>query len=118
MKLAILGASVSAQSRNHVSGEITGYSEVLLLSHAKNLGISEIRRFTYSGNRLSDGGLIQSIAVRDYRPDYCIVEPNIEDESRGWAVTEDELKFIYKNIATSGARPINLFLPDHITLDP
>ena len=56
--MAILGASVSQQSRNHVTGEITGYSEIMRTSHAENLGFSQINRFTYPGNRASDGGMV------------------------------------------------------------
>ncbi len=118
MKLAILGASVSQQGRNHVTGQVTGYSEALRVSYSEKIGFSEVKQFTYGGNRASDGGLVQSLAVREYRPDVCIFEPNIEDISRGTSVTENELVFIYRNILESGAKPLTLLLPDNLTLNP
>ena len=54
MKLAIFGASVSAQGLNHATKEVTGYAEVLRRDYAARLGLSEVRQITYAGNRASD----------------------------------------------------------------
>ncbi|KGM89513.1 hypothetical protein rosmuc_00104 [Roseovarius mucosus DSM 17069] len=59
MKIAILGASVSAQTITHNTGEVTGYAEVMRREHTGALGTCVIKQFTYPGNRLSDGGLLR-----------------------------------------------------------
>lgn len=118
MRLAILGASVSAQSKNHVTGLTTGYSQALMENHADQLGITEWQRFTYAGNRLSDGGIARSLELASFAPDIVIFEPNIEDVSRGEPVTRDEAMFVYGQIYKSGARPITLMLPNNSQPNP
>jgi len=117
MKLAILGASVSAQKANYQTGEVTGYQEVLRYE-AGSVGISEVMDCTYPGNRASDGGLICSQFVADGCPDICIFEPNVEDRSRGVHVVEDEILFIYSVLVNSNIKPILLLLPTGHDLSP
>lgn len=117
MKVAILGASISAQTTNHITGEVTGYSEALHRDYSDPLNITAFRRLSYSGNRVSDGGMIRATELAAFAPDIRIFEPNVEDGSRGEDATRDEVLFVYDAIYRCGARPITLMLPDD-TLDP
>jgi len=110
MRVAVLGASVSAQSVHHQTRAVTGYVEVLRRELAGTLGIGELRGFTFAGNRLSDGGLIQAQAVAAWAPDLCIVEPLVEDTSRGQAADELEVSFVYETLLKAGVAPVALFL--------
>lgn len=96
MKLAFIGASVTAQGTHHQSGEITGYREILSKKIIENLAFDTIRSFTHSGNRMSDGGLINLIEIINFKPDICIIEPLIEDKSRGDKVLIEEIYFFYE----------------------
>jgi len=118
MKLAILGASVSAQTRDHLTGEINGYAEVIRSSLGHSLDVTEVHQFTYPGSRASDGGVVRSMEVRDYRPDVCLFEPNSEDDRRGEYVTQEEVHYIFRNIIEAGAKPVALFLPEGDVPDP
>jgi hypothetical protein len=118
VKLAFLGASVTAQKINHQTGDITGYAEAFRVNHCLGLGFTDAVNLAYPGNRASDGGMVRALEVRKYQPDYCIFEPNIEDFFRGSDILKDELMFIYQQIIAGGARPIALMLPDHVTLNP
>lgn len=113
MKIAILGASASAQVKNHKTGEITGYSEVLRLCLLAEGTVKpeNFKRFTYPGNRASDGGLLQLQAVVNYQPDICLFEPLIEDRSRGISVKDDQIAYIYATLIEAGILPVSLFLP-------
>ncbi len=112
MKIAVFGASVSAQARNHKTGEITGYSEVLREDYSAALGASEIRRITYPGNRLSDGGMVRLAHLRRFQPDICIFEPLIEDGTRGVRSTAAEIRYVYLEMLRAGILPVTVLLPD------
>lgn len=112
MKIAVFGASVSAQARNHKTGEITGYSEVLREDYLTRLGATEIRRITYPGNRLSDGGMLRLAHVLAFKPDICIFEPLIEDGTRGVRSTAAEIRFVYLEMLRAGILPVTVLLPD------
>ncbi|MFE3835619.1 hypothetical protein [Pseudogemmobacter sonorensis] len=111
LRLAVLGASVSAQSVHHSTGAVTGYTEVLCRDHLADIGASTLRRFTYPGNRLSDGGLAKLAELLEWRPDVCLFEPLIEDVSRGTRATEEEIAFVYASLVDAGIAPITLMLP-------
>lgn len=111
MKIVIMGASVSAQSTHHGTGQITGYSEVIRLRHQHDLGTSDIHRITYAGNRLSDGGLIRLQEVLAAKPDICLFEPLIEDVARGSRATDDEILFVYASLVHAGILPVTVLLP-------
>ncbi len=112
MKIAIFGASVSAQSFNHATGEVTGYAEVLRREHAAELGAQDIRQITYPGNRMSDGGLVRLADVVAWRPDICVLEPLVEDGRRGKHVLEVEKRHIYVTLLEAGILPVTLLLPE------
>lgn len=113
MRIAVFGASVSAQSTQHQTGEITGYSEVLRLRHQTELGSNseDIARITFPGNRLSDGGLLRLRDVIAFKPDICLFEPLIEDLTRGIAPTKDEISYIYASLVEAGILPVTVMLP-------
>lgn len=93
MKIAVFGASVSHQTKNHTTGAITGYAEALRRDHAAALGAAEIRQITYAGNRLSDGGLLRladvvlehpgqyvlSLTASNTAPDYAQCRRDVAD---------------------------------------
>lgn len=110
MRVAVLGASVSAQSVHHKTRAVTGYVEVLRREHARTLGIRELRGFTFAGNRLSDGGLIQAQAAAAWAPELCIVEPLVEDTTRGQSADEQEVNFVYETLLRAGVAPVALFM--------
>lgn len=112
MKIAILGSSVSKQTRHHESKAVTGYVQVLRDTYQAGMGISEIRQITYAGNRLSDGGLARLTEVLAYAPDICIFEPLIEDSRRGTLATEAELNMVYRRLLNAGILPVTLLLPN------
>ncbi len=111
MKLAIFGASVSLQTRNHVTKEITGYVPVLQRDHQKALGLSVIQQICYEGNRLSDGGLARLVDVEAWKPDICLFEPQIEDTRRGTDASEGEFRMVYRRLLDRGILPVTLLLP-------
>ncbi|KMK63960.1 hypothetical protein [Puniceibacterium sp. IMCC21224] len=111
MKIAIYGASVSAQTIDHATGAVTGYAEVLRREHMAALGATEIRQFTYGGNRASDGGLALLKDVIAYQPDICLFEPLIEDMTRGTRISEGEIRYIYRRLLKAGICPVTLMLP-------
>lgn len=111
VKIAVFGASVSHQTIKRATGEVTGYAEVLRRDHAGALGVTEIRQITYSGNRLSDGGLIQLDAVIDYAPDICLFEPLIEDTRRGMLASIAEIRYVYRRLLLAGVLPVTVLLP-------
>ncbi len=112
MKIGVLGASVSHQTIHHVTKEITGYVEVLRRNFAEQLGVTEIRQFTYEGNRLSDGGLIRLEEVVAYQPDICLFEPLIEDGSRGKNSLLVEKRYVYMSLLEANILPVTLLLPE------
>lgn len=112
MKLAVFGASVSHQTINHITGEVTGYVEVLRREYSARLGVSEIRQITYPGNRLSDGGLVRLANVVAWRPDICLIEPLIEDTRRGTNSLEIEKRYVYVTLLESGILPVTVLLPE------
>lgn len=117
MKVAVLGASLSAQTVDHKSGDITGYCEVLRRDHLEQLGITELRQFTYPGNRLSDAGYILLQKVLEWRPEFCLIEPLVEDFSRGKNASAEEIVYFYAKLLANGIMPITLFCPHPSTGD-
>ena len=111
MRLAVFGASVSAQTRHHITKEITGYVEVLRTRYMDALGVSEIRQITYEGNRLSDGGLVRLADLLEDKPDICLFEPLIEDRSRGQRVTIADFRYAYTQMLNAGILPVTVLLP-------
>jgi hypothetical protein len=118
VKVAIFGASVSAQALNHTTGEVTGYSEVLFRNYASQLNITDFRRVTYAGNRASDGGLILLEQVIAFAPDICLFEPLIEDMTRGTRITEIEIDYIYHRLLAAGILPVTVMLPNPMGKPP
>lgn len=112
LKIAVLGASVSAQNINHTTKEPTGYVEVLRREHMPRLGASEIPQITYPGSRASDGGLLRVRDVVAYAPDICIFEPLIEDGSRGVRISPEEILYIYSQLTNAGILPFTVMLPN------
>lgn len=111
MKIAVFGASTSAQSVAHKTGEVTGYVEVLRRQFQKRLRATAIQQFCYPGNRLSDGGLVRIQDLLDWKPDLCIVEPLVEDYSRGRLASRDEILFIYDRLLSADILPVTFLLP-------
>lgn len=111
MKLDIFGASVSAQTRNRKTDEITGYVEILRRDYQEELGFDEIRQVTYPGNRLSDGGLFRLADVQRGKADICLFEPLIEDTTRGVVATSTEIEHVYHTLLDRGILPVLLMLP-------
>ena len=118
MKLAIFGASVSAQGLNHATKEVTGYAEVLRRDYAARLGLSEVRQITYAGNRASDAGLIRLEQVVSYAPKVCLFEPLIEDMNRGTQASDAEIEYIYRRLLNAGILPVTLMLPNPVRRVP
>ena len=118
MRIAILGASVSAQTTNHITGEVTGYAEVLRREYPERMGVTEIRQISYPGNRASDGGIIQLEHVLRDRPDICLFEPLVEDRLRGVDIADDEMRFIYGRLLAADILPVTLLLPAPPQRDP
>lgn len=112
VKLAIFGASVSAQRTDHKTGEITGYAQMFREVHQAGLGFDQVRQITYEGNRFSDGGLAQLHEVLRFAPDICLFEPLIEDGSRGVPARLEEFQYAYQALLKAGILPVSLFLPD------
>lgn len=109
--MAVLGASVSAQTIRHDTRELTGYVEALRRHHLDELGLAEIVQFSYSGNRISDGGIILLDRVIRSGCEICLVEPLVEDDTRGSDPTEEEASHVYRSLIDAGILPITLFLP-------
>lgn len=112
MKIAILGASVSAQTITHNTGEVTGYAEVMRREHTGALGACVIKQFTYPGNRLSDGGLLRLEEVLNWGADICLIEPLIEDGRRGKNSLEVEKRHIYISLLEAGILPVTVLIPE------
>ena len=111
MKIAVFGASVSAQTIHHTTGDVTGYAEVWRRDHLDQLGADELHQVVYPGNRLSDGGILQLAALLEYGPDVCLFEPLIEDEKRGLPVTDAEIAYAYRTMLRGGIIPVTIMLP-------
>lgn len=112
MKIAVLGASVSHQTVHHQTGAITGYCEVIRREHLVEIGADELLQITYPGNRFSDGGIIRMRDVLIAKPDICIIEPLIEDVSRGVEATREEVEYVYGELLRHGIQPLALFLAE------
>lgn len=118
MRIVVVGASVSAQRIHHATQEVTGYCEVLRREYLSALGVTELVQATYPGNRFSDAGLILLRDVIALKPDVCIVEPLIEDSSRGVDPTRCEITYFYSELINADIRPIALFLPEPLSANP
>jgi len=111
MKVAVFGASLSAQHVASESRAVTGYAEALRCRHGDRLGIQALRRITHPSNRLSDGGLVGLQQVLKWRPDVCVVEPLVEDLSRGRDATVEELTEVYRSLVAADILPLTLLAP-------
>jgi hypothetical protein len=109
MKIAVLGASVSAQVSS--DGEITGYVEFFRREILEKSREVEVKQFCYPGNRLSDAGIVMVSQIVDYMPDVCIVEPIVEDISRGVNSSNFDILYVYDKLINAGILPITLILP-------
>ena len=114
MKVAVFGASVSAQTVHHTTKEVTGYSEVLRRRWMQALGASELKQICYAGGRLSDGGLYRVGHVLGYQPELCLVEPLAEDVTRGRSLVEGEALFMYGSMLSRGILPFVVLLPEPV----
>lgn len=112
LEYAIMGASLSAQGRRHDTGEVTGYT-LRLINQAEHLGTvpEKIHKITYPGNRLSDAGLVRLQDTISRSPDICIVEPLVEDSSRGRWASPEEVFFIYEQLISAGILPVSFLVP-------
>jgi hypothetical protein len=119
MKIAVLGASLSAQTTNHKDGEVTGYVEAFRREYSSEYKLQpqDITQFAYGGNRLSDAGLIQLEALINSRPDLCIVEPIVEDTSRGREANEQDYLYVFKRLIENNIVPIVFCVPLPLTAD-
>lgn len=110
--LSVLGASVSAQTVNHVTKEPTGYVAHLRHRHLAALGVDAIVQACYPGNRLSDGGMVLAASPAVQNSAFVLIEPNVEDRNRGRDATDDEVRAVIATACAGGAKPIMLMLPD------
>ena len=112
MKVAIFGASVSAQTVRHGTNEVTGYSEVLRRQWMAAIGATSLKQICYPGGRLSDGGLYRVGHVLGHMPDLCLFEPLAEDNARGRPVTRAEAEFVYRSFLRRRILPMVVLLPE------
>jgi len=112
MKIGFIGASVTAQDFNYQTKEVVGYREILSLKLRLNLNLMCFKNFSYPGNRLSDAGLVKLQEVIESKPDICLVEPLIEDSTRGVEATMDEIYYFYATLLTNNIYPVTIFLPN------
>jgi len=111
MKIGFIGASVTAQGFNHSTKELTGYREYLNQELKQVFKDFESLNFSYPGNRLSDAGLIKIDEIIKSSPDLLIIEPLVEDLTRGVTATEDEIYFFYSSFISRGIKVITLLMP-------
>jgi hypothetical protein len=117
-KIAFLGASVTAQKFAHQSGELTGYVEAFREHHATNLGFSEVLTHAWPGNRLGDAGFVCIHQMLAEKPDVAVIEPMVEDRSRGLDFNERHIHFFFQSCINAGVLPIALALPKPRGVDP
>lgn len=117
-RIAVLGASLSAQTVNHKSGELTGYVEAFRRSFCKRLGVNpeNIVQFAYGGNRLSDAGIIRLEDVIKFRPTICLIEPIVEDTSRGRDATDIEVEYVLRRLIEESILPVVFCVPLPLSL--
>jgi lysophospholipase L1-like esterase len=111
-RIAFLGASVTGQTHDRETGEVTGYVEAFRNDFAGALGFEEVIVHAYSGNRISDAGLICAYDILKQKPDVVILEITIEDRSRGSDFTEKHLNHLCNDFISNGVLPIFLALPE------
>jgi len=113
MRYGIMGASLSAQTVRHDTGEVVGYVEFLRRHQSRRLNTNpdNIKQYTYGGNRLSDGGLIRFKEILADRPDVCILEPLVEDGSRGRWTKPNEILDIYGQLIQNEIIPVTFLVP-------
>tara|TARA_Y100001970_G_scaffold122281_1_gene151587 strand:+ start:12398 stop:13492 length:1095 start_codon:yes stop_codon:yes gene_type:complete len=111
--IAVLGASLSAQTVNHKTGELTGYVEAFRQRCKKEFALppEQVIQFAYGGNRLSDAGLIRLEEVIEAKPSICIVEPIVEDVSRGSEADEAEYLYVFKKLIANNILPVVFCVP-------
>lgn len=121
MEYGVLGASLSAQTVRHDTGEPVGYVEFLRRNHAEQLQTTPlgIRSYAYPGARLFNAGLVRLQDVLVDAPDICIFEPLVEDTSKGRWARPIELQTVYKRLIETGIVPVTFFvgLPEHASVD-
>lgn len=111
--IAVLGASLSAQTVNHKTDELTGYVEAFRRRCKEELALPPecVKQFAYGGNRLSDAGLIRLEDVIEAKPSVCIVEPIVEDVSRGSEAGETEYLYVFKKLIENNILPVVFCVP-------
>ncbi|MBN2714699.1 MAG: glycosyltransferase [Deltaproteobacteria bacterium] len=97
-RVAILGASVSAQTVNHGTGEVVGYAEVLRRKYMEEMGAAEIVQYCYPGNRVSDGGIVMTAELVANGASVCIFEPLVEELKRGVHASREEVIWVYRTL--------------------
>lgn len=117
-KIVFLGASVTAQRFSLKTGELTGYVEAFKVHHASNLGFLQVVSHAWPGNRLSDAGLICTHQMLPGKPDVAIIEPLVEDRTRGRDFSEQHLHFIFQSCVDAGILPVAFALPKPGGSDP
>lgn len=117
--IAVLGASLSAQTVNHKTGELTGYVEAFRQRCKKEFALppEQVKQFAYGGNRLSDAGLIRLEDVIEAKPSICILEPIVEDVSRGSEAGDAEYLYVFKKLIANNILPVVLCVPLPLTDD-
>lgn len=117
-KIAFLGASVTAQKFAHQTGELTGYVEAFRKHHASDLGFSEVLTHAWSGNRLSDAGIVCIHQMLADKPDVAVIEPMVEDRSRGLDFNHRHIHYFFQSCINAGVLPVALALPKPGGSDP
>lgn len=112
IKIAFMGASVTAQAYSHSDHRLTGYVEAFQQIAKNVFGESyEQKAFAYPGNRFGDAGLLRIHEVIAYKPTICILEPLIEDTTRGIPPSEKAVQYIYACLLRNNILPVTLCLP-------
>jgi hypothetical protein len=117
-KITFLGASVTGQKFDHLTGELTGYVEAFRAQHASRLGFSEVITHAWPGNRLSDAGMVCIHQMLAEKPDVAVIEPVLEDRSRGHDLSERHIHYFFQSCIEAGVLPIALALPMPGKKDP
>lgn len=117
LKICVLGASLSAQTVNHKTGEVTGYVEAFRRKYSADFGVEDngILQFAYGGNRLSDAGLIRLEELIRTKPDICILEPFVEDDSRGKDASTEVYIYVFQELLKAGIVPVVFGVPLPVT---
>jgi hypothetical protein len=117
MHVIFTGASVTGQSRDHSTGQVTGYTEaikdIMPTMSSSNWTFSTK---AYPGNRFSDGALIAIEEIISSAARICVVEPLQEDYTRGEVANLSHIELFYSSLLASDILPVTLLLPHQATL--